>query len=71
MRISTKVLFSACYGKYAITAVNIFTMEQALGLFMAAQDSDTPIIVQITPAARNYAHPKMLRAMIQGCIQNL
>jgi fructose-bisphosphate aldolase class II len=34
------------------------------GLFAAAQDSETPVIVQLTPAARNYAQPEMLMAMI-------
>ncbi len=41
-------------------------MEQVHGLFSAAQETATPIIVQITPAARNYAHPKMLMSMIKA-----
>lgn len=64
--ISPKILFDHCYGKYTIAAVNVFTMEQVHGLFSAAQDSDTPVIVQLTPVARNYAHPAMLMAMIQA-----
>ena len=64
--VSPKILYQHCYGKYAIAAVNVFTMEQVHGLFSAAQETSTPIIVQITPAARNYAHPKMLMAMIQA-----
>ncbi len=64
--VSTSILFEQCYGKYAIAAVNVFNMEQVHGLFAAAQDSATPIIVQITPAARNYAHPAMLMAMIEA-----
>lgn len=64
--VSPKILFAQCYGKYTIAAVNVFTMEQVLGLFSAAQESATPVIVQLTPAARNYAHPTMLMAMIKG-----
>jgi len=64
--VSPKILYEHCYGRYAIAAVNVFTMEQVHGLFSAAQDSNTPVIVQITPAARNYAHPKMLRNMVQA-----
>lgn len=64
--ISPKILFDHCYGKYAIAAVNVFTMEQVHGLFSAAQDSETPVIVQLTPAARNYAFPAMLLAMIEA-----
>jgi fructose-bisphosphate aldolase class II len=64
--ISPKILFKHCYGKYAIAAVNVFTMEQIHGLFSAAEYSNTPVIVQITPAARNYAHPEMLMAMVEA-----
>ena len=35
-------------------------------MFSAAQSSATPVIVQLTPAARNYAHPEMLMAMIKA-----
>ena len=64
--VSPEIFYNHCYGKYAIAAVNVFTMEQVHGLFAAAQESDTPVIVQITPAARNYAHPKMIMAMISA-----
>ncbi|MEO8414303.1 MAG: class II fructose-bisphosphate aldolase [Ginsengibacter sp.] len=64
--VSTKILFDDCYGKYTIAAVNVFTMEQVHGLFASAQDAATPVIVQLTPAARNYAHPEMLMAMINA-----
>ena len=52
MRLSPKILFEHCYGKYAIPAVNVFTMEQVLGLFCAGQHANAPFIVQLTPAAR-------------------
>jgi fructose-bisphosphate aldolase class II len=64
--VSPKLLFEHCYGKYTIAAVNVFTMEQVHGLFAAAQESATPVIVQLTPVARNYAHPKMLMGMIKA-----
>ncbi|HUH47587.1 MAG TPA: class II fructose-bisphosphate aldolase [Arenibacter sp.] len=66
MRLSPKVFYEHCYGKYAIPAVNVFTMEQVLGLFGAGQRANAPFIVQLTPAARNYAGPAMLEAMIRG-----
>ncbi|HTD92408.1 MAG TPA: class II fructose-bisphosphate aldolase [Chitinophagaceae bacterium] len=69
MPVSPKILYDHCYGKYAIAAVNVFTMEQVHGLFAAAQSTSTPVIVQLTPAARNYAHPKMLMAMIGAAAQ--
>jgi fructose-bisphosphate aldolase class II len=66
MRLSPKVFYEHCYGKYAIPAVNVFTMEQVIGLFSAGQKANAPFIVQLTPAARNYAGPAMLEAMING-----
>lgn len=64
MLVTTKALFSKCYGRYAIPAVNVFFMEEIHGLFAAAQEAKAPIIVQTTPFARDYAHPVMLLAMI-------
>jgi fructose-bisphosphate aldolase class II len=64
--VSTKIFFDECYGKYAIAAVNVFNMEQVHALFAAAQKASAPVIVQITPVARNYAHPQMLIAMVKA-----
>ncbi len=66
MLLTTKQLFDKCYGRYAIPAVNVFFMEEIHGLFAAAQETNTPIIVQTTPFARDYAHPDMLLSMIQS-----
>lgn len=66
MQVSPKSLFEECYGKYAIPAVNVFTMEQVLGLFSSGEKAKAPFIVQITPAARNYAKPEMLMGMVNA-----
>jgi fructose-bisphosphate aldolase class II len=66
MKISPKILYEKCYGKYAIAAVNVFTMEQIHGLFRAGQKANAPFLVQMTPVARNYAHSDMLLAMIDA-----
>ncbi|MBI9064301.1 MAG: class II fructose-bisphosphate aldolase [Marinilabiliaceae bacterium] len=66
MLVSPKTLFNHCYGKYGIAAVNVFTMEQVIGLFSAGQKANAPFIVQMTPVARNYATPEMLQAMIEA-----
>ena len=66
MIVSTKEIFRNCYGKYGIVAVNVWCMEQIIGLFSAAQKANAPFIVQTTPAARNYANPEMLLAMISA-----
>ncbi|MFS4417773.1 class II fructose-bisphosphate aldolase [Maribacter sp. 2307ULW6-5] len=66
MIILPKNLFEDCYGRYAIAAVNVFTMEQIHGLFRAGSKANAPFLVQITPVARNYAHASMLIAMIKA-----
>ena len=66
MKVKPGEIFRSCYGKFAVAAVNIWSMEQVLGLFSAASKSQSPIIVQTTPAARNYATPAMLMAMISA-----
>jgi fructose-bisphosphate aldolase class II len=66
MVVLPKKLFKHCYGKYAIAAVNVFTMEQVHGLFRAGERANAPFLVQITPVARNYAHALMLSAMIDA-----
>ncbi len=65
-RVSPSTLYRACYGKYAIAAVNVFCMEQVLGLFEAAHRAQAPFIVAITPYARDYAPPVMFEQMIQA-----
>ena len=64
MLISPDTMFEKCYGRYAIAAVNVFNMEQVLGVFRAADRAFSPVIIQTTPVARNYAEPRMLLAMI-------
>ncbi len=63
--VSTKLFFENCYGKYAIAAVNVFNMDQVHAVFAAAQKAAAPVIIQITPVARNYAHPDMIMAMVK------
>jgi fructose-bisphosphate aldolase class II len=66
MIVSTDKIFKNCYGRYGIAAVNVWHMEQVLGLFSAAQKANAPFIVQTTPVARNYASPEMLISMISA-----
>jgi len=66
MKISPNILYKKCYGKYAIAAVNVFTMEQIHGLFRAGEKANAPFLVQMTPVARKYAHSDMLLAMIDA-----
>ena len=64
MIVTTKKLFEAAYGKYAIGAYNINNLEQTMGLFRGCLDSKAPFIIQISKGARSYTHKLMLEGLI-------
>jgi fructose-bisphosphate aldolase class II len=66
MIVTTKKLFQAAYGKYAIGAYNINNLEQTMGLFRGCVDSGAPFIIQISKGARSYTDKRMLEAMIRA-----
>jgi len=66
MIVTTKKLFEAAYGKYAIGAYNINNLEQTMGLFRGNLDSQSPFIIQISKGARSYTHKKMLEGLIKA-----
>ncbi len=65
MIVTTKELFRAAYGKYAIGAYNINNLEQTMGLFRGCIDSQAPFIIQISKGARSYSDKRMLEAIIR------
>ena len=69
MIVTTKELFKAAYGKYALGAYNINNLEQAMGLFQGNLDSQAPFIIQISKGARSYTHKLMLEGLIRGADQ--
>ena len=69
MIVTTKRLFEAAYGKYAIGAYNINNLEQAMGLFRGCLDSQAPFIIQISKGARSYTHKLMLEGLIRSADQ--
>ncbi len=69
MIVTTKQLFEAAYGKYAIGAYNINNLEQTMGLFRGCMDSQAPFIIQISKGARSYTHKAMLEGLIRAADQ--
>lgn len=69
MIVTTKKLFEAAYGKYAIGAYNINNLEQTMGLFRGNLDSQAPFILQISKGARAYTHKTMLEGLIRSADQ--
>jgi fructose-bisphosphate aldolase, class II len=66
MIVTTKQLFTAAYGKYAIGAYNINNLEQTMGLFRGNMDSQAPFIIQISKGARSFTHKAMLEGLIRA-----
>ncbi|RME08716.1 MAG: ketose-bisphosphate aldolase [Anaerolineae bacterium] len=66
MIVTTKKLFEAAYGKFAIGAYNINNLEQTMGLFQGNIDSQAPFIIQISKGARAYTHKTMLEGLIRS-----
>ena len=66
MIVTTKKLFEAAYGNYAIGAYNINNLEQTMGLFQGNLMSKAPFIIQISKGARKYTHKLMLEGLIRA-----
>lgn len=64
MRGPVSSLFSKAYGNFGICAFNVFNAEQVHGVFRGARRAGMPILVQLTPVARNYLSPEMLAALL-------
>ncbi len=54
---------------YGVPAFNINDMEQALAIMEAAAETDSPVIMQASRGARNYAGDIILGKLIEGCIE--
>ena len=66
MIVTTKKLFEAAYGKYAIGAYNINNLEQTVGLFRGNLQSQAPFIIQISKGARSYTDKLFLEGLIRS-----
>jgi fructose-bisphosphate aldolase class II len=69
MIVTTKKLFEAAYGKYAIGAYNINNLEQTMGLFRGNLMSQSPFIIQISKGARSFTDKLMLEGLIRAADQ--
>ena len=66
MIVTTKKLFEAAYGKYAVGAFNINNLEQTMGLFRGNLDSQAPFIIQISKGARSFTDKRMIEGLIRA-----
>ncbi|NDW09414.1 class II fructose-bisphosphate aldolase [Dysgonomonas sp. 520] len=68
--VNTKDMFAkAIKGGYAIPAFNFNNMEQLQAIIQAAAETKSPVILQVSKGAREYANPILLRYMAQGAVE--
>ena len=68
--VNTREMFKrAINGGYAIPAFNFNNMEQLQAIIKASSDLKSPVILQVSKGARNYANATLLRYMAQGAVE--
>ena len=68
--VNTREMFAkALKGGYAIPAFNFNNMEQLQAIIKASAETKSPVILQVSKGARNYANQTLLRYMAQGAVE--
>lgn len=68
--VNTREMFArAIDGGYAIPAFNFNNMEQLQAIVKAAVEQKSPVILQVSKGARNYANQTLLRYMAEGAVE--
>lgn len=68
--VNTVDLFKkAAAGGYAVPAYNFNNMEQLQAIIMACVETNSPVILQVSKGARNYANATLLRNMARGAVE--
>ena len=69
--VTTKEMFKKAYeGGYAIGAFNINNMEIVQAITEAAQELNSPVVLQVSAGARKYAKHEYLMALAQAAIKD-
>ena len=67
---TTKEMFKKAYeGQYAIGAFNVNNMEIIQGILEAATETNSPVILQVSKGARQYANPIYLKKLVEAGIE--
>ena len=68
--VNTRELFAkAVKGGYALPAYNFNNMEQLQAIIQACVETESPLILQVSKGARQYANQTLLRYMAQGAVE--
>ena len=67
--VNTREMFAkAVKGGYAVPAFNFNNMEQLQAIIQASAETKSPVILQVSKGARNYANQTLLRYMAEGAV---
>ena len=67
--VNTRAMFAkAIKGGYAVPAFNFNNMEQLQAIIQAAVETKSPVILQVSKGARQYANQTLLRYMAEGAV---
>ncbi|QTQ12247.1 class II fructose-1,6-bisphosphate aldolase [Treponema parvum] len=66
---SIDIFKKAMAGHYAIPAYNFNNMEQLQAIIQACVETKSPVILQVSNGARNYANKYLLRNMARGAVE--
>jgi fructose-bisphosphate aldolase class II len=67
---NTREMFAnAMKGGYAVPAYNFNNLEQLQAITLACAQTKSPVILQVSKGARNYANSTMLRYMALGAVE--
>ena len=70
MLVTTKEMFKKAYdGKYAIGAFNVNNMEIIQGITEAASELKSPVILQVSKGAREYANHTYLVKLVEAAVK--
>ncbi len=68
--VNTREMFKrAINGGYAVPAFNFNNMEQLQAIIKASSELKSPVILQVSKGARNYANQTLLQYMAQGAVE--
>ena len=68
--VNTREMFAkAMKGHYAIPAYNFNNMEQLQAIIQACVETESPVILQVSKGAREYANQTLLRYLAQGAVE--
>ncbi len=68
--VTTKEMFKKAYeGGYAVGAFNVNNMEIIQGIMEAVNETESPVILQVSAGARKYANPIYLKKLVEAAIE--